>query len=241
VAEAGGSRTLSRGLSVLRALGASGDGATVAQIASSTGLDRAVLYRLLGTLAEEGFVVRDEGTRLFSLGVALVELGARAGQGLEVTRLASAGMQQLMELSREAVCLAVRDRDDVVVVERLEPPGLFVRIGYAVGFRHDLAVGAHGRALLAHLPAAPGTPPLDEGIREEVRRRFYAVSTDELETGASGVAAPILDASGLPVAAIGVVAPTARLPDPTTLGPRVAGVAMDISKRLGWVRAPERV
>lgn len=235
MAERGGSRTLSRGLAVLRTLGQSGDGVTVAQISAATGLDRAVLYRLLDTLAEEGFVVRDEQTRLFQLGVALVELGAKAGRGLEVTRLAVGGMNQLMELSREAVCLAVRDRDDLVVVERVEPPGLFVRVGYAVGFRHRIDLGAHGQALLAFTPQEEA-PNLEPAVQEGIRRRGYAVSTDELEHGASGVAAPIVDQHGQAVASIGVVAPTPRLPDPSVLGPRIAQVAAEISRRLGWVR-----
>ena len=234
--ERGGSRTLSRGLSVLRALGTTSEGATVAQIAVATGLDRAVLYRLLDTLTDDGFVVRDESTRLFHLGVALVELGAKAGRGLEVNRLASGGMHQLMELTREAVCLAVRDRDDLVVVDRVEPPGLFVRIGYNVGFRHSITVGAHGRALLAFLPALGDGARIEEGMRDSIRRRGYAISTDELENGASGVAAPILDHRGQAVAALGVVAPTPRLPDPATLGPRIAQTAMEVSRRLGYVR-----
>jgi DNA-binding IclR family transcriptional regulator len=195
-----------------------------------------VLYRLLDTLADEGFVVRDEHTRLFHLGVALVELGAKAGRGLEVTRLATTGMHQLMELSREAVCLAVRDRDDLVVVDRVEPPGLFVRVGYAVGFRHRIDLGAHGQALLAFTPSTADGPSIDAAVREGIRRRGYAVSTDELEHGASGVAAAILDQLGHPVAALGVVAPTPRLPDPSVLGPRIAQTAGEISRRLGWLR-----
>lgn len=236
MAERGGSRTLARGVSVLRALGSRDGGATVAEMSVMTGLDRAVLYRLLGTLAEEGFVVRDESTRLFHLGVALVELGAKASRGLEVTQLAVTGMHQLMELTREAVCLAVRDHQEAVVVERVEPAGLFVRIGYAIGFRHHLSVGAHGRALLAHLPDEVDMPSLDPVIRDLIRRRGYAVSSDELETGASGVAAPILDAHGNAVAALGVVAPTVRLTDPSAIGPRIAGIAGDISRRLGYLR-----
>ncbi len=237
---AAGSRTLARGLSVLRFLGTSAEGATVAEIASATGLDRAVLYRLLDTLAAEGFVVRDADTRRFALGVALVELGARAGRGLEVRRLALPAMRGLMEQVREAVCLAVRDRTDVVVVDRVEPAGLFVRVGYHVGFRHPLTIGAHGRALLAFLEPADREPlvarhPLLAGELEAGRRRGFAVSADELERGAAGVAAAILDRSGRPVASIGVVAPSPRLPDPAAVGPRVATLAAEVSRRLGFV------
>jgi DNA-binding IclR family transcriptional regulator len=197
----------------LQCLGGSGDGATVAELSASTGLDRAVLYRLLETLGQQGFAVRDPETRRYALGVALVELGARAGRSLEVRRLALPAMRSLMEQVREAVCLAVRDRSDVVVVDRVEPAGLLVRVGYHVGFRHPLAVGAHGRALLAYLepgdrgPLVARHPPLAAELAAS-KARGYAVSSDELERGAAGVAAPIMDRSGRPIASLGIVAPS---------------------------------
>lgn len=224
---------------MLRCLGTSPDGATVAELSTATGLDRAVLYRLLETLGDEGFVFRDARTRRFQLGVALVELGARAGRGLEVRRLAVPAMRALMDQTREAVCLAVRDRGDVVVVDRVEPPGLFVRVGYHVGFRHPLPVGAHGRALLAHLapedqdPIARRHPQLAAEL-DLARTRGFAVSGDELERGAAGVASAILDRLGRPIASIGIVAPSPRLPDPAALGPRVRALAREVSRRLGY-------
>lgn len=235
-----GSRTLSRGLTVLNALGGAADGATIAELATSTELDRAVLYRLLDTLTAAGYVVRDHGTRRFHLGVALVELGARASRGLEVRRLALPGMRTLMEHCREAVCLAVRDRADVVVVDRVEPPGLFVRVGYHVGFRHPLRVGAHGRALLSFLDAPERAALVTRHPRlatelDACRSRGFALSTDELERGASGVAAPVLNRAGRAIASVGVVAPSPRLPDPAALGPRIRDLAVEISARLGHV------
>lgn len=215
------------------------EGATVAELSSATGLDRAVLYRLLDTLAQHGFVARDPETRRFHLGVALVELGARAGRSLEVRRLALPAMRMLMEQVREAVCLAVRDRGDVVVVDRVEPSGLFVRVGYHVGFRHPLRVGAHGRALLALMdshdrdPFVEGHPGVSAEI-EATRARGFAISADELERGASGVAAAIVDRAGRPIASLGIVAPSPRMPDPASVGPRVRALALEVSKRLGY-------
>lgn len=218
---------------MLRALAERTDGATVAELATLTDLDRAVLYRLLDTLSEEGFVARDGSSRRYHLGVALVELGAKAGRGLEVRRLARPVMRQLMEQCREAVCLAVRDEADVVVVDRAEPAGLFVRVGYAVGFRHGLDVGAHGRALAAFLPRN-AEAVLSPAMLADIRTKGFAVSSDELETGASGVAAPILDRHGVAVAALGLVAPTPRLPDPALHGPRLRHACLEISRRLGY-------
>ena len=225
----GGSRTLSRGLVVLRALGGDADGATVSSLSEATGLDRAVLYRLLETLAEEGFVTRDPESRRYRLGLAMLELGVRAAQGLEVRRLAGPALRALSDDTNETACLAVRDRDDVVVVEVIEPDGRFVQVNYRVGFRHPLGMAAHGKALLAFLPDGERLNEL-----RPVRQRGVAYTRDEIEPGAAGVAAPVFDHTGRAVAAVGIVAPTARLPEPENVALRVLRSAREISERLGW-------
>lgn len=233
-----GSRTLSRGLSVLQRLAEAPEGATVAQLATGTGLDRAVLYRLLQTLVDEGFVVRDADTRKFHLGATTIELGIRATRALRVRRLALPGMRALMEQAREAVCMAIRDRGDAVVVDRVEPRGLSVRVGYHVGNRHSLRDAAHGHALLAFLDdeerqTAGELPPSLLAELDTVRSRGFATSSDQFERGAGGVAAPVLGPTGRPIASIGVVAPSLRLRDPAVLGPRVRALTLEISRRLG--------
>jgi DNA-binding IclR family transcriptional regulator len=234
--QAGGSRTLGRGLEVLKALSQAPDGATVAALSTRTGLDRAVLYRLLDTLTAEGFAVRDSDTRRFHLGVSVIELGIRATRQLDVRRYALPGMRSLMEQAHEAVCLAVRDRRDVVVVDRVEPRGLSARVNYPVGTRHALVAGAHGRALLfqfePELRRDLGASPELSADLETSRTRGYALSLDEIDRGVVGVAAPIVGRRGRPVASVGVVAPSARLRDPATLGPRVRALARDVSRRL---------
>lgn len=228
-----GSRTLARGLAVLQALSADPEGTTVAGLSARTGLDRAVLYRLLATLGECGYVVRDEETRRYRLGVALIELGARAVRGLEVRRYALPGMRALMEQARETVCLAVRDGEHVVVVDRLDPPGRQVRVGYPVGLRHLLGESAHGRALLlaedGHAPAAA-----DSTVRPDERARGFTVVDAE---DAVAVASPIRDRSGEAVASVSLTVPSSRVHDPAMLGPPVRALAQEISRRMGFESA----
>jgi DNA-binding IclR family transcriptional regulator len=224
-----GSRTLARGLALLQALGEQGDGATVSALAEATELDRAVLYRLLETLTEEGFVTRDAETRKYRLGLSMLELGVRAAQGLEVRQLAGPALRALRDDTGETACLAVRDRGDLVVVEVVEPVERFVQVNYRIGLRHELGTSAHGRALLAFLPEGGRDPNL-----AAVRQRGVAFTRDEIEPGASGVAAPVFDHTGRAVAAVGIVAPSSRLPEPEAVALRVLRTAREISEQLGW-------
>jgi DNA-binding IclR family transcriptional regulator len=61
---------------------------------------------------------------------------------------------------------------------------------------------------------APGTPVTAGTLRRalaEVRRLGYAVMLEEINAGAGGVAAPILDADGWAVGSIGLSGPMSRL------------------------------
>jgi DNA-binding IclR family transcriptional regulator len=44
----------------------------------------------------------------------------------------------------------------------------------------------------------------------------------------------VFDHTGRAVAAVGIVAPTARLPEPESIALRVLRSAREISERLGW-------
>lgn len=227
--KAQGSRTLARGLHVIEVLAQHTSGLTVSGLAEHTGLDRAVLYRLLQTLIEQGFVRKDATNRRYLLGVAMLELGVKAGQSFEVRRLAEEPLAALSSDTGEVACLVVQDRDDVVVVAVTEPADKFIQVNYRVGFRHPLGVAAHGKALLAFLPHGANRAELNT-----VRQRGVAFTRDEIESGAGGVAAPVFGHHGGAVAAVGIVAPSARLGDPDVLAIRVLRTAREISERLGW-------
>lgn len=236
VATGGGSRTLARGLAVLQALSEQPDGTTVAGLSARTALDRAVLYRLLGTLADQGLVVRDRQTRRYRLGVSLIELGACAARGLEVRRHALPGMRALMEQARETVCLAVRDRWDVVVVDRVEPPGRQPRTGHPVGLRAGLSDSVHGRAVVSGLqPESLAAHGNGLHPRPEDAARGFAMASED---GAVVVAAAVLDAGCDAIASVGIVAPATRVHDPSLFGPPVRALAREVSRRLGCQAAP---
>jgi len=202
---------------------------TVSALAEQTGLDRAVLYRLLDTLVGSGYVRKDAASRRYLLGVAVLELGIKAGLSLEVRRLAEEPLRALSVDAGEVACLVVQDRTDVVVVAVSEPEDRFIQVNYHIGFRHPLDVAAHGKALLAFLPQGAKRAELNA-----VRQRGVAFTRDEIESGAGGVAAPVFGHHGGAVAAVGIVAPSSRLGDPDVLAIRVLRTAREISERLGW-------
>jgi DNA-binding IclR family transcriptional regulator len=202
-----GSKTLERGLRVLRLLADHPDGLTVTELADELATHRAGIYRLLGPLAEQRLVVRRAGGR-HTLGPGLLELASAVR-----SRLQEAAGRELRRLADEVgatTALTIRDGDEAVVAAVVEPRSATMHLAYRPGLRHPIDRAASGLAILAGDPPQPGERPEVALARE----RGWAQSTGELLPGATGVAAPILLPGRETEAAISAVWVAPRDPAP---------------------------
>ena len=102
-------KTIGRAAMVLRALAAGpADGSRLTDIAAATELGKATVHRLLGALAEVGFVDFDDQEKRYRLGYALFALGASA-RAFHVVDLARPGLMRLAAETGDTVYLSVRD------------------------------------------------------------------------------------------------------------------------------------
>ena len=135
----------------------------------------------------------DEGR--FVLGVRLVELGRAAADAIPLAAAAEVALAELRDATGESVQLYVRDGDRRVCIAALESPhGL--RTIVPMGASLPLDVGSAGRVLV--------------GTESVPNRRPWAESVGEREAGVASVSAPVLDASGMVVAAVSVSGPIER-------------------------------
>jgi DNA-binding IclR family transcriptional regulator len=202
-------QTLDRGLRLLH-LVADVPGLTVTEAAARMGVGRAVVYRLVGSLAEHGMIRRD-GTGRLRLGAGLLQLAQRA-QPL-IADAARPSLRRLAEDVGATAHLTVAEGREAVALVVVEPSWTAFHVAYRSGSRHPIERGAAGRAILA-------------GRRGE---RAPVASAGELQPGAYGVAAPVLGVEGLE-ASVGVVA-LAPL-EPTAVGARVLSAAAAITDAL---------
>jgi DNA-binding IclR family transcriptional regulator len=166
-------------------------------------------------------------------------------------------MQALQRQVGGTVSLRVLDKDDLVILERIEPSD-FLRVAYPVGTRLPYNHGAGGKVLLAFMdqeerksllrrkPLKKLTkktltdPKRLELDLDKIRKRGFALSKGEaVPGGAVGVAAPIKDSGGTVIAALGVTLPATLVPSvslPQIIRATVS-TAFRVSEALGYKKS----
>ncbi|MFI7454018.1 helix-turn-helix domain-containing protein [Nonomuraea sp. NPDC049714] len=203
-------QTLERGLRLLRLLSDGRNGRTPTELSTELSLSRPVVYRLLTTLLNEGFVRRDAEGRVH-LGFGVLVLAQAVQPLLRAAALPT--LRRLAERVGATAHLTVAEGADGLAVAVVEPSWTDMHVAYREGSRHPLTKGAAGQAILA----------LREGRAE------YLATEGQLQEGARGVAAPV---TGLPwlEASVGVVT---FGPLEESTGARVVEAAAELAGALG--------
>lgn len=239
---------LDKVLLVLRAFTAEDHGVPFAELQRRTGLPKATLHRVLGTLTEERLLDRVDGR--YRPGSQLFELGMLASVERTLLEVATPFLEDLYERTHETVHLGVREGHEVVYVAKIAGHRQATSPS-RVGGRMPLHATAVGKALLAHAPEevriAVLTGPLDRRtprtltapgrLRQQLDRAVEEGVAYEYEEGAPGlvcVAAPVLDAEDRPVAAVSIAGPVTRFrPESHAASVRAAaaGIAATLARR----------
>ena len=235
-------QSVQRAAALLRALAAAPGGRSSApELADACGLNRATAYRILHTLAEDRLVTFEKKSGSFAIGPGLLELARPAGvEGL--LRSARPVLARLALQTGETAAVAVVRNEGLTYVDEVAPSAIV-----AASWRGrvvPLHATSTGKALLAFseraavrwmledpLTAYTATTVTDaaelEAELEQTRVRGYGVCRGEYDATAFGVSAPVLGASGQPVAVLSIWGPEGRVGDEQfgTLGALVAEAA----------------
>ena len=195
---------------VLRTVAASPCG--LAELCVRTGLPRATAHRLAVGLEVHRLLRRDADGR-WSPGPALRELGEGALDPL--LDAAAMVLPRLREVTGESVQLYRREGLVRVCVAAAEPPS-GLRDTVPVGARLPMTAGSGAKVLAAWADPAIQRAVLGEAVFGErtlleVRRRGWAQSVAERESGVASVSAPVRDGAGAVVAAVSVSGPIERI------------------------------
>lgn len=214
--------SITRALRVVEAVATAGDGVTAKAIARRLGCPLPTVYRALGTLVDEGYLVRLHDVRGYGLGYRVAELHRSLADQLRPPSAVRAVLHDVHTSVGAAAYLAVFRDVDVVVAHVDDCPDHPRPEAMRVGEPTAPHATAAGKVMLAELRpgrltellARAGLPRLAPRTvadrrtldRELMRVRSdgAAVEVEEYQSGVAGVAAPVHGPDGAVTGALGV-------------------------------------
>jgi len=201
---------LDKAVGVLRTAAAEPCG--LAELCERTGLPRATAHRLAVGLEVHGLLHRGTDGR-WRPGPTLAELAAGGVDPL--LEAAAAVLPRLRDITGESVQLYRREGIQRLCVATAEPSS-GLRDTVPIGSRLPMTAGSGAKVLAAWAePAVQRTilaeATFGERVLLDVRRRGWAQSVAERESGVASVSAPVRDGAGLVVAAVSVSGPVERI------------------------------
>ncbi|RAN71162.1 ArsR family transcriptional regulator [Bacillus sp. SRB_336] len=246
-----GTSVIVNAIAVLRCFSAQEPLLGVTEIAQRVGMHKSSVSRILATLEQEELVERDTDSRRFRLGLGLIAVAGPLLAELEERRAAYPLLRRLTEQTGETSALMVWNGRESMCVEQIASPQQ-VKHTAPLGARYHDALSSSVQVFLSLEPEdrvrallRDGTvsyPGLDEAGLEayllrlaDVSRRGFATNYGESALDEVGVAAPVYDHRGDPVAAVLIPAPKFRVSPERlqTLGEACAATARLVTSRLG--------
>lgn len=246
--DAKSTNSLERVLTVLKAFSEGQLEWTPDELMAHLGYSRPTLYRYLKLLKDAGLLMSSRNASV-TLGPKVVEMDYLARRS---DALVLAGQPHLKVLTARYACNAMilRWYGNKILCVVSESSATNLVSSYPRGRPMALGRGAIARSIMAYLPRARLVPLIEQNIDDlrsvglgmtvddirqsikKVRKKGYAVAFGEVTAGAIGIAAPVLDDRGAPIAAVCVTI-SGTLVD----GAVIDRIAADVKRIAGEISA----
>ena len=248
-------RLVDRTFDVLEALSWYPEGTSIAVLTEKTGIHKSTIYRLLNTLINRGYIVKDEENSIYRMTLRTYQIGSRAVPGFDLLTLSLDYLKNLCRSSHEAVHLAIPDGSSIVYLFKEVASENVIRIASQTGSRNYMYYTGLGKALLATksepevrevwehseiVQYTPATITKYSDLLKElelIRSRGYAIDNEEHEAGIGCIADVIRDSNNKAVAALSISTLVSRM-DQAFLEenvPRLKKTVSQISSILGHI------
>jgi DNA-binding IclR family transcriptional regulator len=241
--------TLVKSLTALEALETAEEGLTLTELARRLKESQTVVFRVLKTLGERGYVQHDSVSRRYTLGLRIWEMGAKAAGRAGLVEAARPVLKWLTAVTGQTSGLMVLRGADVLYLD-IRDGQEALRFCAEPGSRAPAYGTASGKAMLAWHPESV-TQVVKAGMRRmtattivratdlrrelrEIRRTGVSINRGERQPDLAAVAAPLFDARGECVAAVGIAGSRARFTDDLEdFNRHVRKASEEISMKLG--------
>ncbi|MGE5264430.1 MAG: IclR family transcriptional regulator [Acidobacteriota bacterium] len=246
-----------RAARIVEAVASSESPLGVSELSRQLHLNKSTTHDILSTLCHHRLLERDDATKTYRLGYALVELRHRMSDRMDWRAMAHPHVVALSRAVNETVFLGTFG-DGQVIIEDKEEAAHDVKITSPLGRRMSYSAAAFGKIFLAAMSEAElsellSARPLRAYTRKsitkigsyraalrQVRAQGFALDDEEYLAGVRAAATPVNDEQGNVIAALCVVGFSTRLPYSKLLDvARQTYVASEeISRQLGAKEYP---
>jgi len=220
------STTALKALRVLEAVAFASTSVSTSDVSDSLDIDKAAVYRMLATLVNAGYVVRDEKSKRYRLGYKVVSLSRNLLAENKISRLIRHTLEKISAATGETVHYCVLDGNETVLVQKVKGNQL-IAVDFQIGDRARLHCTAIGKVILAFqnyrfiesiidggLPRfASRTITHPDEIQNElqkIRSAGYAIDDHELSDDMRCIAVPIFEGGGSVQSGISISGPDSR-------------------------------
>jgi IclR family transcriptional regulator, KDG regulon repressor len=221
-------QSLERALTLLNKLSEYPDGIQITRLSEQVGLTKSTIHRLLATLSSMNYVVKDEETDKYKLGLQVLFLSRNLLNNSDIVAVSKPFLEKLSQEVNETVHLCIEDRGEVVYIDKIESTQT-IRMYSRVGSRAPMYCTGVGKILLSDknpdvfeeivskinfIPKTPSTITSKEQFIEEIEKvksQGYALDNAENEIVLRCIAAPIFDHKGKIIASFSISGPSNRV------------------------------
>ncbi|MEW5785593.1 MAG: IclR family transcriptional regulator [Bacillota bacterium] len=222
--------TLEKALEIIEQLkNCNSDGLGISFLSDTLGLGKSTVHRILDTLMTYDFVEKCPNSSKYRLTWKLFEIGSTIPRQRNLDYFDTKILHELCGKYKETVNLAIRVRNKAVIISKVDPQDVPVKVNLGVGEHDPLHATALGKVLISELDsdellAIFGGEQLEQytgntitSLNElashlaKVREAGYAFDLEEYSPGLTCLAVPIRNYTNQVIAAISISGPSFRL------------------------------
>ncbi|RSL33577.1 IclR family transcriptional regulator [Salibacterium salarium] len=199
----------------------------VSELAEKLNLAASTTHRLLTSLAAEGFVVKNQNTGKYTLGLSVLQLTNTVTEQLHIIQESSPILEKLTEETGESSHIGIIDKDDVVYLQKADSIYPARHDSY-LGKRIPIHCTSPGQAILAFKPEEYIDEKLSLSLKAytkytitqrkelenklmNIRQTGFVNSSQEYQYNIYSIGAPVFKNDKDVVASVNIAGPVQRI------------------------------
>lgn len=199
----------------------------VRELAKEAGINHSIVYRILSTFENHGFLIQDPETKKYELGLRFLEYGNIVSEKMKLSEFIYPIMKRLSDQINESIFLTWLDDYEGVTVEIAES-NQKIKFAVSLGTRTPLYAGASCKLIMAYLPREKQLEIIKRGMHsftdktiideenllkdlDKIKSQGYCYSIGEYSDSVFGLGVPLFRKKDEIIASLTISGPEYRM------------------------------